>query len=99
MPGKCSAVDFVATLVERDQYGFRRDCRRNRRCFLGNPGGCIAGAALGQLMNLKAAKSELAADIVESLAIAFSELPLRPLLEPSDGDHEKAHNQAKLPRI
>jgi hypothetical protein len=44
-------------------------------------------------------KSELAADIIEPLAIAFGKLSLRPLLEPPDGDDEKAHDQAKLPRI
>jgi hypothetical protein len=50
-------------------------------------------------VNLKAAKSELAADVVESLAIPLGEFPLRPLLEPSDGNDEKPHDQAKLPWI
>lgn len=36
-------------------------------------------------------KAELASDIVESLAIAFSKFPFRPLLEPTDGDNDNAH--------
>ena len=50
-------------------------------------------------MNFEAAKSELAADIVESLAVALGEFPLRALLEPSDGDDEKAHDLVGPPGI
>src|SRR5579872_7626009 len=66
---KSVAVEIVATLVERDSYGFGRDRRRNRRGFFRHARGGIAGAAFGNLLNLKAAESELAADVVEALAI------------------------------
>ena len=42
-------------------------------------------------MNLEAAKAELAADVVEALAIAFGQFPLRALFQPADGDHDEAH--------
>ena len=35
-------------------------------------------------MNLKAAKAEFAADVVESFAVAFGQFPLRALLQPAD---------------
>jgi hypothetical protein len=35
-------------------------------------------------MNLKAAKAEFAADILESAAVALSQLPLRTLFQPAD---------------
>ena len=35
-------------------------------------------------MNFKAAEAELAADVVEALAIAFGQFPLRTLLQPAD---------------
>ena len=40
-------------------------------------------------MNLKAAKSELAADVVESLAIALGQFPLRALLQPADRNDDE----------
>ncbi len=64
---------------------------RNRRGFLGYPGRGVAGAAFRNFMNLEAAKAELAADVVESLAIALGQFPLRALLQPADGNDEKAH--------
>src|SRR5258708_16049628 len=91
MPGKSDAVDILAALVERHESGFRRDCGRNHARFLGNPGCGIAGAAFGNFMNLEAAKPEFAADVVESLAIAFGQLPLRTLLQPADRNDDKAH--------
>src|SRR5882724_6369058 len=91
MPGKSPAVEIVAVLIERDQQGFYRDRSRNRRGLLGNPGGCVACPALRYLDNLKAAESEFAADVVESLAVAFSQFPLRALFPPPDGNDEKAH--------
>ena len=39
---------------------------------------------------------EKTAEILEPLAVAVRELPLRPLLEPPDGNDEKAHDQPKL---
>ena len=42
-------------------------------------------------MNLKAAKSEFAADVVESFAVALSQFPLRALLQPPDGNDDEAH--------
>ena len=35
-------------------------------------------------MDFEAAKAELAADVVESLAIALGQFPLRALLQPAD---------------
>src|SRR3569832_1579267 len=93
VPGKGAAVDIVATLIQRDQHGFWRDRRRNGRGFLRDAGVGVARPALGQLANLEAAESELAADIVEALAIALGKFPFRPLLEPSDSDDEEAHDQ------
>ena len=42
-------------------------------------------------MNLKAAKAELATDIVEALAIAFGQFPLRALFQPADCNDDEAH--------
>ena len=68
MPGKSRAVDIVPAFIERHQDGFCRDCRRNRRGFLGYPGRGVPRAAFRNFMNLKAAETELAADIVEIAA-------------------------------
>src|SRR6185312_16915207 len=99
MVGKRAAVEIVATFVERDQHRFRRDCRGNRCGLLGNAGIRVPRAALGQFLNFEAAKTELAADVVEPLAIAFGKLSFRPLLKPPDGNDEEAHDQAQLPRV
>src|SRR5665647_2877180 len=84
MPGKSGAVDVVTALVQRHQDGFRRYCGRNRGGFLGHPGRGVAGAALGDFLDIEAAKAEFAANVVESLAIAVREFPLRTLLQPAD---------------
>jgi hypothetical protein len=42
-------------------------------------------------MNLEAAKAELAADVVEALAIALRQFPLRALLQSANGNHDNAH--------
>ena len=42
-------------------------------------------------MDLEAAKAELAADVVEALAIAFGKFPLRALLQPADRNDDKSH--------
>src|ERR1700688_2970441 len=42
-------------------------------------------------MKFKAAKPEFAADVVESLAVAFSQFPFRALLQPPDGNDDEAH--------
>lgn len=42
-------------------------------------------------MDLKAAKSELAADVVEPLAVTFGELPFRALLQAANGDDNDTH--------
>ena len=91
MPGKSGAVDVVAALVERHQHGFLGNRGRNRRGFLGDPGRGVAGAAFGNFMNLEAAKAELAADVVEALAVALGQFPLRALLQPADGNDDEAH--------
>ena len=93
MPGKRRAVDAVATLIERHQDRFFRDLRRNRRGFLGYPGRGVPRAAFRNFMNLKAAKAELAADFVESLAIAFGKFPLRALLEAADCNDDETHER------
>src|ERR1700735_4915223 len=91
MAGKSRAVDIVAALVERHQGGFFRHGRRDRRGFLSYSGDSVPGAAFGDFMHLEAAKAELAADIVESLAIALGQFPLRSLLQPADTYDCKAH--------
>src|ERR1700719_2314033 len=91
MPGKGAAVEIVAALVERHQYGFCGDCRRNRRGLVGDPGSGVTRAAFRNFMNFKAAKSEFAADVLEAFAIALSQFPLRALLQPPDGDDDEAH--------
>ena len=53
--------------------------------------GRIARATLGNLMDLKAAEAELAADIVEALVVALGELPLGPLLQTADRGDQDAH--------
>src|SRR5882757_8053237 len=84
MPGETRAIDALAMLVQRHQYGFLRYCRRNRRGFLRYPGRGVARAAFGNFMDREAAKAELAADILEALAIAFGQFLLRALLQPAD---------------
>src|SRR6476661_4385700 len=66
MAGERRAVEAVAALVQRNQQRFIGNGGRYRPGFLGDPGGGIAGAALGNFMDLEAAKAELAADIVET---------------------------------
>ena len=82
--GEGCAIDALAALVERHQDGLFGDRGRDRRRFFGYSGRSIACAAFRDLMNLEAAKAELAADIVEALAIALGEFPLRTLLQPAD---------------
>src|SRR5712671_571871 len=69
MPGKNCAVDIVAALIQRHQHRFCRDCARNRRSFLRDPGGGVARPAFRNFMDLEAAKTGFAADVVEALAI------------------------------
>ena len=42
-------------------------------------------------MNVEAAKAELAADVVEPLAIALGKFPFRALLQPADCNDDEAH--------
>ena len=63
----------------------------NRRGFLGHPGCGVARAAFRNFMNIEAAKAELAADIVEALAVPFGQFPLRALLQPADRNDDEAH--------
>jgi len=44
-------------------------------------------------MNFQAMKTELAANFVESLQVAFGQFPLRALLQPANGNDEKAHTK------
>ena len=71
---------------------------RDRRRLLGDPRRGIAGAAFRNFMNLETAKAELAADVLEPLAIALGELPLRALLQAADGNDEQAHEGITRPR-
>src|SRR6266852_1026565 len=97
---KTGTVYILAALVERDKHGFLRDCRRNRRALFRDARGCIARAALRDLMNLDAAKAELAADFIAPLPVAFSELPLGALFQPADGDDDEAHlDNPRAPNI
>src|SRR5882757_7680463 len=93
MLGKSRAVDALAALVERHQHGFFRDLRRNRAGFLRHPGYCVACTAFRNFTNLEAAKAELAADVVEALAVALRQFPLGALLQPADGDDDETHTK------
>jgi hypothetical protein len=93
MAGKYNAVDILATLVEQDHEGSWGNCRGDSRRFLGAARRSISRAAFGYFMDLKWPKAELATDFVEPLPIAFRKLPLRTLLQPADGDHDKAHER------
>ena len=42
-------------------------------------------------MDLEAAKTEFAADVVEAFALAFRQFPLRALLQPADCNDDEAH--------
>src|SRR4051795_10098268 len=84
LPGEARAIDALAMLVQRHQHGFLRYCRRDRRGFLRYPGRGVTRAAFGNFMDREAAKAELAADILEALAIAFGQFLLRALLQPAD---------------
>ena len=44
-------------------------------------------------MNLEAAKAELAADILEALAVTLGELPFRALFQAADADHDETHQR------
>ena len=77
LPGEGRAIDALAVLVQRHQHGFLRYRRRNRRGFLRDPGRGVARAAFRNFMNRQAA-AELAADVLEALAIAFGQFLLGP---------------------
>ena len=84
MPGQSGAVEIVATLIERHQHGFIGIAAEIAAGLLGHPGRGVAGAAFGDFMNIEAAKAEFAADVIEALAVAFGQFPLRTLLQPAD---------------
>src|SRR5437016_7443142 len=92
IPGKYGAIDVLAVLVERHQQRFFRYGGGDRASFLGHSTCRVARAAFGNFVDLKAAEAELAADVVETLAIAIGQFPLRPLLQPADGNDDEAHN-------
>ena len=48
-------------------------------------------------MNFEAAKAELAADVVEPLAIAFGQFPLRALLQPADCNDDEGTHAGGIP--
>src|SRR4029453_1740233 len=80
-----------AALVQRHQPVFFREEACHGGCLLRHPGGGIAGAAFRNFVNLEAAEAELAADIIEALAIALGKLPFGTLLQPADSDDDQAH--------
>src|SRR6266700_1314753 len=71
MTGKSCAVNIMTALVQRHKDGLLRYGRRNRRGLLGHSGGRLARAALGNLDDVEAAESQLAADNIEPRAVAF----------------------------
>ncbi len=79
MPRKGGAVDGFAALVEGNDGRFVRNQRRDRGGFIRHAPGGVTRPAFRNFMNLKAAKTELAANIVEALPVAFGKLPFRPL--------------------
>src|SRR5918995_3409566 len=74
LAGEGCAIDVLAVLVQRHQHGFLRYRRRNPCGFLRYPGRGVARAAFRNFMDREAAKAELAADVLEALAIAFGQL-------------------------
>src|SRR5882757_11248511 len=94
MAGEAGAVDIAAVLVERHHHRFFRNQGRNGRGLLRDPGRGVARAAFRNFMNLEAAEAELAADVVEPVAIAFRELPFRALLQAADRNDEEAHGDS-----
>src|SRR5215471_11615692 len=88
---QASTVDILAALVEWDKHGVFGNCRRNRRCLLGNARGCVAGPAFRNFMDVEAAEAELAADVAEPLLVPLGELALRTLFQPADGNDDKTH--------
>src|ERR1700755_3380474 len=73
MAGKRGTVDIVAALVERDKHGVFRDCGRDRRRLFGDSRRRLACRALGELADVERAEAELAAALVEALAVALGE--------------------------
>jgi len=74
MPGKTDAVEIVAALVQSHQHGFlrvRRNCRRPSAIRV-----AASRARFGNFMNIER-KNQLAAEVVESFAVALGQLPLR----------------------
>src|SRR6266700_1430660 len=91
MTGKSCAVNIMTALVQRHKDGLLRYGRRNRRGLLGHSGGRLARAALGNLDDVEAAESQLAADNIEPRAVAFRQLAFRPLLQTADRNYDEAH--------
>src|ERR1043165_7643035 len=91
MTGEGRAADAVAALIEGDQHGFFRDSRENGGGFLGDAGRGVPRAAFRNFMNFETAKAELAPHLVEPLAVAPGQLPLRALLEAADCYHDETH--------
>jgi hypothetical protein len=67
-------------LVQRDQHGIFRDGRRDGARLFEDTRRDVAGAALGNFVDLEAAEAEPAAKILEALPVALGKLPLRTLL-------------------
>ena len=84
MAGKRGAVDAGAALVERHQHGFVGDQGSNRTGFVVDPRRRVARPAFRNFQNIEAAKTELAADIVEAIAVTLGQFPFGALLEPAD---------------
>src|SRR5579883_1849968 len=89
--GQRLTADIFAAFVERDKHGVFRDCGRDRRGLLRDARSCVAGAAFRNFVNLEAAKAELAADVLEALAVALGELALRSGFQPADGYDDESH--------
>src|SRR6201986_1953111 len=74
MPRQADTVDIVAAFVQAHNHGVLRDQRGDRSSLLGDPRRNVTRAAFGNFMDVEAAEPELAADLVETLAVAFGEL-------------------------
>lgn len=91
LPGETCAVDALAAFVERDQHMLFRDHRGDGCGLFGDARIGVTCAAFRNVMDIEAAKAELAADIVKARAITLGELPFRARFQTADADHNEAH--------
>ena len=88
---KCAAVDTFTFFVQRHQNHLFGSQRKYCRRFFTNALLSIAGAAFHNFMDIKAAKAELAPDILKAFTIAIGQFSLRTLLKTTNGNDDQSH--------